>query len=205
MPKMTLYVKQISLMKEGSPGLTKVCLMAALQQNKKVSQLPSEEQLWNMNEIEIETCQELIEDALTQYENHTKRDHANLRLLREQGSLLANLAWEQQMHICDLNDRYLRLVEERKRIVEESDAPIFDSVDTNDEGLKTLQDTLNQRHTKMSNILTSVNINLIMTTISKLTSASSELTTRNAQLVMRNNKLTHELSFMPPAMRQRIV
>jgi hypothetical protein len=33
------------------------------------------------------------------------------------------------VHICDLNERYLRLVEERNQIVQLSDKPIYDSVD----------------------------------------------------------------------------
>jgi regulator of replication initiation timing len=57
----------------------------------------------------------------------------------------------------------------------------------------------------MSNILTPVDMTEIMTSITKLKSALSEVTTRNAQLAMQNNELIHELSFMPPAMREKIV
>jgi hypothetical protein len=45
----------------------------------------------------------------------------------------------------------------------------------------------------------------IMKSMTKLKSALSEVTTRNAQLAMRNSELIHELSFMPPAMREKIV
>ena len=71
--------------------------------------------------------------------------------------------------------------------------------------MKTLQESLNQRLEKMSNILTPVDMTKIMTSMTKLKSALSEVTIRNAQLVMRNNELIHELSFMPPAMREKIV
>jgi hypothetical protein len=57
----------------------------------------------------------------------------------------------------------------------------------------------------MSNILTPVDMTKIMTSMTKLKSALSEVPTRNAQLAMGNNELIHELSFMPPAMREKIV
>jgi hypothetical protein len=41
--------------------------------------------------------------------------------------------------------------------------------------------------------------------MSQLKSALIEITTLNSQLVMRNNKLARELSFMPPAMRQKLL
>ena len=195
---------QISQMKEGTRGLTKG-LVSALQQLNKATQLPPDHELWNMKESEIQIRRENIAEATTQYENHIKRDHANMQLLREQTTLMAHLNWEQQVHICDLNERYLRLVEERNQIAQLSDKPIYNSVDVIVNTMKTLQESLNQRLEKMSNILTPVDMTKIMTSMTKLKSALSEVTIRNAQLVMRNNELIHELSFMPPAMREKIV
>jgi hypothetical protein len=71
--------------------------------------------------------------------------------------------------------------------------------------MKSLQESLNQRLEKMSNMLTPIDMTKIMTSMTKLKSALSEVTIRNAQLAIRNNKLIHELSFMPPAMREKIV
>ncbi len=134
-------------------------------------------------------------------------------MIREQASLLANLAWEQQIHICNLNDKYLRLLEERKRLADMSHKPVYDSVDlinntmkdiVNDtmknlqEKINVLQETLNQRHDDMSRLLTPVDVTKIMDTL-------IELATRNADLVRSNNRLTKELSFMPPQMHDKIM
>jgi hypothetical protein len=69
-----------------------------------------------MKESEIEIRRENIAEAITQYEDHIKRDHASMQLLGEQTTLMAHLNWEQQVHICDLNERYLRLVERNRPI-----------------------------------------------------------------------------------------
>jgi hypothetical protein len=72
--------------------------------------------LWEMTEEDIEFRKKLIAETITQYENHTHMDHATMQLLREQFSCLAHLVWEQQSHICDLNDRAPRHIEERKKL-----------------------------------------------------------------------------------------
>ena len=133
-----------------------------------------------MREADIQSRKDDIAEAITQYEDHIKRDHANMQLLREQITLMAHLNWEQQMHICDLNERYLRLVEERNQIAQLSDKPIYNSVDVIVNTMKTLQESLNQRLEKMSNILTPVDMTKIMTSMTKLKSALSEVTIRNA-------------------------
>jgi hypothetical protein len=58
-------VIQTSQMREGSQGLTKG-LTAALQQIKKAAQLPHDEQLRQIKEMEIEIRNENIEEAITQ-------------------------------------------------------------------------------------------------------------------------------------------
>jgi hypothetical protein len=80
-----------------------------------------------MKDPEIESRNEDIAEAMKQYESHTWKDHDDLLMLREQGSLLANLAWEQQIQICNLNDKYLRLLEERKNLVDVSQRSDFHS------------------------------------------------------------------------------
>ncbi len=73
---------------------------------------------------------------------------------------MAHLNWEQQVHICDLNERYLRLVEERNQIAQLSDKPIYDNVDIIVNTMKTLRESLKQRLEKMSNIMTPVDMTI---------------------------------------------
>ena len=63
-----------------------------------VTQLPAERELWTMGEADIQGRKDDIAKAITQYEDHFKRDHANMQLLREQITLMAHLNWEQQVH-----------------------------------------------------------------------------------------------------------
>jgi hypothetical protein len=73
------------------------------------------------------------------------------------------------------------------------------------EKIHVLQETLNQRHDDMSRLLTPVDVTRIMDTMNKLREALLELATRNADLFRRNNRLTLELSFMPPQMHDKIM
>ena len=97
-------VDHFALMKEGRNGLFKATT-SALKQIERAARLPSADKLSDMTDIEIESQNEEIAYAIKQHEKHVWRDHDDLLLLREQASLLANLAWEQQIHICDLNGR----------------------------------------------------------------------------------------------------
>jgi hypothetical protein len=72
------------------------------------------------------------------------------QLLREQTTLLASLVFEQQTHICDLNDRYLRLLEEKRQLVQVDDTKIHNDVDTIVDTMKILQEALN-RHSNENN------------------------------------------------------
>jgi hypothetical protein len=122
-------IKHLSLSKEGIQGQTNG-LLAALQRIKEVTHLPNADILWEMSEHNIRTRKEEIAEAIDQYENHTRNDHASTQLLRERCSCLAHLVlWEQQLHICDLNDRALRHIDEMKRILNGNDAPIHKNVD----------------------------------------------------------------------------
>jgi hypothetical protein len=71
--------------------------------------------------------------------------------------------------------------------------------------MKQLQLSLTHWHEVISCILAPVDMTAIADTMSKLKSALVEITALISRLVMRNNKLTFELSFMPPDMRQKIV
>ncbi len=97
-------VDHLARMKGGRNGLYKGTI-AALRQLENVTQLPKQEELWDMLDPEIESRKEEIAEAIKHYEAHTWRDHDDLLLLREQGSLLANLVRKQQMQIRNLNDR----------------------------------------------------------------------------------------------------
>jgi hypothetical protein len=88
MPNDTL--DHCTFMKEGRMGLHRGTV-AALRQLENVSKLPRQEELWDMKDPEIDSRNEEIAEAIKQYEAYTWRDHDDLILLREQGSLLANL------------------------------------------------------------------------------------------------------------------
>jgi hypothetical protein len=212
-------VDHFALMKEGRNGLFKRAI-SALKQIERAARLPNADKLSDMTDIEIESQNEEIAYAIKQHEGHVWRDHDDLLLIREQASLLANLAWEQQIHICNFNDKYLRLLEERKRLADMSHKPVYDSVDlisntmkdivdntmkNLQEKINVLQETLNQRHDDMSRLLTPVDVTKIMDTMNKLREALIELSTRNADLVRSNNRFTLELSFMPTQMHDKIM
>jgi hypothetical protein len=113
--------------------------------------------------------------------------------------------FEQQTNICDLNDRYLlRLLEEKRQLVQVDDTKIHNDVDTIIDTMKTLQEAINQRNDTVTKILEPIDMSKIMLTMTKLKIALSEISTRNAQLVMRNDQLRLQLSFMPPQMWKQI-
>jgi hypothetical protein len=140
-------VDHFALMKEGRNGLFKATT-SALKQIERAARLPSADKLSDMTDIEIESQNEEIAHAIKQHEWHVWRDHDDHLLIREQASLLANLAWEQQVHVCDLNDKYLRLLEERKRLVDMSHKPVVDLIsntmkDIVNDTMKNLQKKIN--------------------------------------------------------------
>ena len=82
--------------------------------------------------------------------------------------MLASLVFEQQTHICNLNDRFLRLLEEKKQLVQVDDKKIHNDVDTIIDTMKTLQEALNQRHDTVTKILEPIDMSIIMSTMTKL-------------------------------------
>ena len=113
-------------MEEGGRNLAKG-LTSALQKLKQVAQLPNEQILLSWEDGDIGLYHEEISAAIAQYESHVRRDHDNMILLREQNAILARLVWEQQIQICDLNERYLHVAEENARLVETEDCLLYTS------------------------------------------------------------------------------
>jgi hypothetical protein len=79
-----------------------------------------------MRDVDIDAQNAEIAEAIAQYESHARRDHASIVMAREQNAVTAHLAWEQQIHICDLTERYLQLAEEKDKLVEIEDATILE-------------------------------------------------------------------------------
>ena len=109
-------IKLIERMRTGNNGLKEIA-RASLLQLEQALQLPPHQQLWSMSEIEYRYHQDTIADAIKQYRGHTERDLEDLQLLREQTALQASLIWEQQMQICNMNEAYLQLSDEKERVV----------------------------------------------------------------------------------------
>jgi hypothetical protein len=99
-----------------------------------------------MTSIDYSYRQERIADAIQQYRGHTERDLEDLQLLREQTLRLTSLVWEQQMHICKMNEEYLRLSDEKNRIVQADSQLIHGGVETISSMMVSLQEALQQRH-----------------------------------------------------------
>jgi hypothetical protein len=112
-------------MEEGGKALARG-LTSALQKLKQAAQLPDEDTLAYMRDVDIDAHNAEIAEAIAQYESHARRDHASIILAREQSAILAHLAWEQQIHVCDLTERYLQLAEEKEKLVEVEDATILE-------------------------------------------------------------------------------
>ena len=71
-------IKHLSLLKEGIQGQTNG-LLTALQRIKEVTNFPNADILWEMSEHDIRTRKEEIAEAIDQYENHTRNDHASMQ------------------------------------------------------------------------------------------------------------------------------
>jgi hypothetical protein len=78
---------------EGRKGRTKG-LMSALQKLRQLARLPDEKTLMRMNDLNIETQNAEIDEAISQYEDHVKRDNNSIIMLREQKAILARIIHE---------------------------------------------------------------------------------------------------------------
>jgi hypothetical protein len=92
---------QFTPMEEGRKGLTKG-LTSALQKLRQLARLPDERTLMRMNDLDIESKNAEIDEAISQYEDHVKRDNDSIIMLREQNAIMARIVHEEQLHICDL-------------------------------------------------------------------------------------------------------
>ncbi len=81
-----------------------------------------------MRDVDIDAQNAEIAEAIAQYESHARRDHDSIIMLREQTAILAHLAWEQQIHVCDFSERYLQTAEENKRLIATEDETILDNM-----------------------------------------------------------------------------
>jgi hypothetical protein len=188
-------------MEEGRKSLTRG-LTSALQKRRQVAQLPDENTLFKWSDVDIDAHNAEIIETVAQYEN---RDHDDsMIVLREQNALLARLAWEQQIHICDLNERYLKLAEEKKNLVETEDDEILDNMVDMTNLMTNLRESLEQRQQTISEIWSPIDLSKILATIKKLKSALLDTNVSNTSLVNKNNSLQIELSFMPEEMREKI-
>jgi hypothetical protein len=190
-------------MEEGGKSLEKG-LISALQKLKKVNQLPNEQTLFSWSDEDIDAHNAEIAEAIAQYESHVRRDHSSMILLREQNAILAQSAWEQQIYICNLNERYLQIAEENKKLIATEDETILDNMVDITTLMTNLRETLAKRQQKVSEIVSPIDFSKILETIKKLKSALLDINVLNISLVKRNNLLQIELSFMPEEMRERI-
>ena len=194
----------IEKMRNGNNGLKEIA-RASLKQLEQAVQLPPHGDLYSMTAIDYQFYQDRIADAITQYRGHTERDLNDLQLLREQNALQASLIWEQQMQICNMNEAYLRLSDEKERIVLADNRLVHEGMEHISTMMSSLQQSLLQRHETLAASMDPIDGPLIAETIRNLKMGLQELHTRNAQMVMRNEKLNLQLSFMPPEMWQAIV
>ena len=190
-------------MEEGGRNLAKG-LTSALQKLKQVAQLPNEQILLSWEDGDISIYHKEIAEAIAQYESHVRRDHDNMILLREQNAILARLVWEQQIQICDLNERDLHVAEENTKLVQTEDKTIVENMFDITTLMVSLKNSLQQRQQKVDGISSPIDLSKIATTINKLKSALLDIDVTNTSLVKKNNSLVVELSFMPEGMREKI-
>jgi hypothetical protein len=196
-------IKLIERMRKGNDGLKEIA-RASLQQLEQVVQLPPHHELWQMQPIDYQYHRDRIVDAIKQYRGHTERDLEDLQLLREQTALQASLIWEQQMQICEMNEAYLQLSDEKKLLILADNRAVHEGMEHISKMMSSLQETLQLKHQVHAKAMGPINSQLIAQAIRKLKTALQELHIRNEQLVMRNNELQLIETFTPPKMADAI-
>jgi hypothetical protein len=191
-------------MEEGGKKSLERGLVSALQKLKQVAQLSNEQTLFNWSDVDIDAHNAEIAEAIARFESYVRRDYSSILLLREQNAILACLNWEQQIYICDLNERYLQLAEEKKKLKEMEDEVILDNMVDITTLITNLRKTLEKRQEDLSEISTPIDFSKISETIKKLKSALLDINVLNTSLVKKNNSLQIEFSFMPEEIRERI-
>ncbi len=85
-----------------------------------------------------------------------------------------------------------------------NDKHIYDSVNIITLTMMQLKESLKERDSSVSKILTPIDFKEIMVTMAKLRSALRDINLSNSHLVGRNNALNLEVSFMPRKMREHL-
>ena len=190
-------------MEEGREGLTKG-LTSALQRLRQLARLPDERTLMRLSETDIESINYEIDEAISQYEDHVRRDNNSIILLREQNAIMARIVHEQQLHICDLNEKILLKSEgEKQRDTEETAEMVHDIFEV-DLILTWLKASLKKRQEDAAKTFAPIDFQQIRSTMTKLKDSLTSINVLNTQLVKRNNSLTLQLSMVPANVREQI-
>jgi hypothetical protein len=190
-------------MEEGRKGLTKG-LTSSLQKLRQMARVPDERTLNRMSDKDIEGMNLEIDEAISQYEDHVKRDNNSIIMLREQNAIMARIVHEQQIHICDLNEKLLLKLEGEKQLELEEEMAIENDIFDLETIMTFLKASLKKRQENMSKIFTPIDFQQIRSTMTKLKDALSSINVLNTQFVKRNNSLTLQLSMVPANIREQI-
>jgi hypothetical protein len=101
-------------------------------------------------------------------------------MLREQNALMARLVHEQQLHICDLNERYLQMVESEKQRTTDDDMSIQNDIFDIGGIMERLENSLKKRQGEVSKTFTPIDFHQIKSTITKLKSALTSISVEHA-------------------------
>jgi hypothetical protein len=183
-------------MEEGRKGLTKG-LTSALQRLRQLARLPDERALMRLSDVNIEGINLEIDEAISQYEDHVKRDNNSIIMLREQNAIMARIVHEQQLHICDLNEEFLLKLEGDKQRELEEEMAIQNDIFEVDTIMTYLKTSLKKRQKDAAKTPSPIDFNRIKSTMTKLKSALTSISVLNTQLVRMNNSLTLRLSMVP--------
>jgi hypothetical protein len=125
-------------------------------------------------------------------------------MLREQNAIMARIVHEQQLHICDLNERYFQKVERERLRTTEDDITIQNDIFDVSNIMKRIEKSLKKRQEEVSKTFTPINFLQIKSTMTKLKAALTSINVLNTQFVKRNNSLTLQLSMVPASIREQI-
>jgi hypothetical protein len=89
-------------------------------QLREVAQLPPLRTLYSMSAEDIADKTRLTNDVLTNFESQLSRDYTAYERERQQNVLIAKLNYDQQLHILDVNNDYLKISDQRQEIVEKT-------------------------------------------------------------------------------------
>jgi hypothetical protein len=169
-----------------------------------LARLPDERTLMCMTDLDIESMNTEIDEAISQCEDHVKRDNNSIIMLREQTAIMARIVHEQQLHICDLNERLLLKLEAEKEREREDDMLIQNDIFDLGTIMTWLQESLKKRQELVSKVFAPIDFRQIKSTMTKLKSALISINVLNTQFVKRNNSLTLQLSMVPANVREQI-